>query len=64
MKKKTLFLLSMTLLCSTLVFGLCLDRPGPSRPNTGYCTIYNGDYHCIPGGYTCDGDEGNHLELQ
>ena len=33
----------------------CIDRKTPDRPNTGYCTIYLGQYACIPGGYTCDG---------
>jgi hypothetical protein len=41
---------------STFAFGYCVDRKTPDRPNTGYCTLENGIFMCLPGGFTCDGD--------
>ena len=39
--------------------GYCQDRAGIQ--NTGYCTrdpnYHNGQYACLPGGITCDGDD-------
>jgi hypothetical protein len=44
------------LFSSFLVEAYCVDRKTVDRPNTGYCTIENNVYMCLPGGVTCDGD--------
>lgn len=60
-KKNALRMLAIATLLAVIalldVSAYCVDRKCPERPNTGYCTIFQGAYHCIPGGVTCDGDE-------